>query len=110
MYKWVSYCIIHKIFLYIVGDYNTLQELKNSLLADEIEGILLDAYTAGDKEELFRHDQLRAYDLLKYPRSYGFVLSGDLAYVSGEFKSYIAVHTQEILSILTNTTIPMKVI
>ena len=86
-----------------------MEELKDSLLAGEIEGILLDAYTAGDKEHVFDHDQLRAYDLLKSSRSYGFVLSGDLAYVSTEFNSYISVHTNEILSVLTNSTSPMMV-
>ena len=103
-------CFCHTYYLLLSGgDYNTVEELKNSLLAGKIEGILLDAYTAGDKEAVLNHDQLRAYDLVKYPRSYGFVLSGDLAYVSTEFKSYITVNTKDILSVLTNTTTPMMV-
>lgn len=69
----------------------------------------MDAYTAGAAKDVFDHPQLRAQELLKYPRTYGFVLSGDLADVSEEFKDYISVNEEYILSILTNTTEPMQV-
>ena len=71
--------------------------------------MLLDAYTAGDQSSLFADERLRAATKLEYPRSYGFVLSGDLKNVAGEMKDFFYVHKESILEILTSSTEPMGV-
>uniref|UniRef100_A0A7M5X8J7 Uncharacterized protein n=2 Tax=Clytia hemisphaerica TaxID=252671 RepID=A0A7M5X8J7_9CNID len=89
--------------------YTTVQALREDLLAGKIEGVLLDAYTAGANAHLFTDERLRAATKLEYPRSYGFVLSGGLKSVATEFKSYIRTEEDWILGILKNSTEPMGV-
>ncbi|XP_066925678.1 uncharacterized protein [Clytia hemisphaerica] len=89
--------------------YLTVEELRDALLNNDVEGVLLDAYTAGANADLFADERLRAATLLEYPRSYGFVLSGGLRSVAAEFKSFMKSDEDRILSILTNSTEPMGV-
>jgi len=48
-------------------------------MSRQVEGILIDTYTAGSSKSLFKKAQLRAVNVLYYPRSYGIVMSGDMA-------------------------------
>ena len=89
--------------------YTSVLELRDALLDEEIEGVLLDAYTAGDQSSLFADERLRAAAKLEYPRSYGFVLSGDLKNVAGELKDFLYVNKESIIEILTTSTEPMGV-
>jgi hypothetical protein len=58
---------------------------------------------------MFSDPRLRAAEKMDYGRTYGFILSGDLANVKGEFMDYIKVFEDQIMMILTNTTDPMSV-
>ncbi|XP_066928820.1 uncharacterized protein [Clytia hemisphaerica] len=89
--------------------YTTVAELREDLLAEKIEGVLLDAYTAGANAHLFADERLRAATKLEYPRSYGFVLSGGLKSMAAEFRSYIRSDQERVLSALMNSTEPMGV-
>jgi len=89
--------------------YTTITELRDDLLANEIKGVLLDAYTAGANAHLFADERLRVATKLEYPRSYGFVLSGDLKSMAAEFRSYIKSDEERILKALSNSTVPMGV-
>ena len=71
--------------------------------------MLLDAYTAGANARLFADERLRAATKLEYPRSYGFVLSGDLKSMAAEFRSYIKSDEERVLGALMNSTEPMGV-
>jgi len=79
------------------------------LLEDEVRYVILDAYTAGSNKHIFKHERIRVGKILKVPRTYGFVLSGDLVNVVEEFRDYIKVHEKKILEILKNNTVPIEV-
>lgn len=83
--------------------------MKDALLRGDIQGVLLDAYTAGSNRNAFHHPQLRALSMIKYPRTYGVVLSGALAHVSNEARDYVQTNQQRILEILQRSTEAMEV-
>ena len=74
-----------------------------------MEGVLVDAYTAGSSGSLFVQPGTRAVDVLHYPRSYGFVLSGRMANLAEEARVYLASNQNEILKLVESNTERMKV-
>ena len=67
------------------------------MTSQKVDGILIDAYTAGSTGSLFKHAQLRAVNILYYARSYGIVMSGDLAGVADKARDYVAANQQQVL-------------
>ena len=90
--------------------YNTIQDLRDALLSREVEGVLIDAYTAGSSGSLFVKPGIRAVEVLRYPRSYGLVLSGRMANLADEARVYLASNQNEILKLVESNTQKMKVI
>ena len=97
------------IFFFSEKKYKSNDELKDALLSRDVDGILIDAYTAGSERTLFDHPQIRASQILKYPRSYGIVMSGQLANVANEARDYISANQQMILDIIDKKTNKMEV-
>lgn len=89
--------------------YNTIQDLRNALLSREVDGVLIDAYTAGSSGTLFVQPGIRAVKVLRYPRSYGLVLSGRMVNLAEEARVYLASHQNEILKLVELNTQKMKV-
>ena len=97
------------IFLFIEQVYTNLYQLRKALLSGEVRYVIIDSYTAGANSHIFDHPLLRVGKVLEVPRTYGFVLSGDLVNVATEFRDFINVNEKQILEIMKNTTEPMRV-
>jgi len=78
-------------------------------MSRQVEGILIDTYTAGSSKSLFKKAQLRAVNVLYYPRSYGIVMSGDMAGVAGEARDYIAANQQQLFDLINSNTERLEV-
>lgn len=89
--------------------YFTTDQLRDALLAREVEGILVDAYTAGSRSQLFERPELRAVNVYKYLRSYGFVMSGNLVNLAVESRDWVSANQQEILRLVQESTVRMEV-
>lgn len=89
--------------------YNTITDLKDALLSREVEGVLIDAYTAGSSGSLFVQPGIRAVEVLPYPRSYGLVLSGRMANLVEEARVYLASNQNDIIELVESNTQKMKV-
>lgn len=79
------------------------------MIDGEIDGILVDAYTAGSNREDFQRPNLRPTKMLKYPRTYGFVVSGDLKNVANAMRDFIRINEKRILDSLSMNTHLMEV-
>ncbi|XP_066913417.1 uncharacterized protein [Clytia hemisphaerica] len=90
------------------GVYFTTDQLRDVLLAREVEGILVDAYTAGSRSQLFERPELRAVNVYKYLRSYGFVMSGNLVNLAVESRDWVSANQQEILRLVQESTVRME--
>ena len=97
------------IFFDLEKIYTSIHQLQKALIDDEIEVVILDAFTAGTHKHEFEHSLLRVAKILDVPRTYGFVLSGDLANSHDEFQSYVKDNENLIFEILKNSTTPITV-
>ncbi|XP_057309719.1 uncharacterized protein LOC130647766 isoform X2 [Hydractinia symbiolongicarpus] len=84
--------------------YTSTSQLADALIDGEIDGILVDAYTAGSNREDFQRPNLRPTKMLKYPRTYGFVVSGDLKNVANAMRDFIRINEKRILDSLSMNT------
>ncbi|XP_066925616.1 uncharacterized protein [Clytia hemisphaerica] len=87
--------------------YTSIHQLQKALSEGEIEVVILDAFTAGTHKLEFQHSLLRVAKVLDVPRTYGFVLSGDLANSHDKFRSYVKDNENLIFEILKNSTTPI---
>ena len=80
--------------------YSNIDQLYNALRDKVVDGILLDAYTVSSNMHLYDHDNFNPVKLIKYPRYYGVVLSGDLANIARELGDNARAKENEILAAL----------
>ncbi|XP_057300471.1 uncharacterized protein LOC130632586 isoform X2 [Hydractinia symbiolongicarpus] len=88
--------------------YTSTAQLAEALESREVEGVLIDAYTAGTSKEDFQRPQIRASDMIKTVKTYGFVLSGGLTNVDDEARDFIKTNEHRILEIIENSTARME--
>ncbi|XP_066923996.1 uncharacterized protein [Clytia hemisphaerica] len=89
-------------------NYTSAEELRQALLSHQVEGILVDAYSAGHNNSIFHHPLFRVSDVLYYPRSYGFVFAGQMSNMATEARDYIAANQQDILNYVAQHTSKSK--
>ena len=90
-------------------NYTTAKGLATALNDRHVHGVLVDAYTAGISKDDFSHSKMRATYMIKYPRTYGFVLSGQLKNVADEVRDFIKVNEGYIHQLIENTTVQIMV-
>ncbi|XP_057300557.1 uncharacterized protein LOC130633755 isoform X2 [Hydractinia symbiolongicarpus] len=88
--------------------YTSVSELTQALHNDHVFGILIDAYTAGSNRDILDDPLLHVANLIKYPRSFGVVLSGGLANVDQEVLDYVKTNEGNILEVLEMFTQKLK--
>ena len=74
-----------------------------------VDGILIDAYKAGENKSVLATDAIRPVKLVEYPRYYGFVFSGPLATSSSVFVDFLTAKSEDVVKILEKTAVQMKV-
>ncbi|XP_057300554.1 uncharacterized protein LOC130633709 isoform X2 [Hydractinia symbiolongicarpus] len=88
--------------------YTRVAELAKALKSEKVEGILVDAYTAGYYKDELNDPAFIAASLIEYPRTFGVVLSGSLANVKKNVADYVNSNQGRILDILENFTEKME--
>ncbi|XP_027035829.1 uncharacterized protein LOC113664427 [Pocillopora damicornis] len=87
----------------------TLQEAYKSLGQGEVNGLLLDAYIAGSHsiKDLF-DQQLRVKEVIKLPKGFGVVLSGEAMRLQKRVRDYIRNNAGLITKMIENSTTPLQ--
>ena len=80
-----------------------------SLTSKHVDGVLLDAYTASSMRQAIDRSEAHPVKLVEYPRYYGVVLSGQLAYVSKSLEDNIRFFQQDVIELIAQNTKKMKV-
>ena len=57
-------------------------------------------YSAATRSDLFKHPDIIAKKIIKYPSAYGFVLSGDMKNAAPKFRDYLKVHANDFLKVV----------
>ena len=89
--------------------YKTIDEVAKALMAREVKGALIDQFVAAGRSDLFKHSDIIAKQIIRYPATYGVVLAGDMANVRGKFIDYLTVNSAEITKMIESTTPELKV-
>lgn len=97
------------IHIFLGSKYTRVAELARALKSEKVEGILVDAYTAGHYKDELDDPAFIAASLIEYPRTFGVVLSGSLANVEKNVADYVESNQARILDILENFTEKMEV-
>ncbi|XP_058947171.2 uncharacterized protein [Pocillopora verrucosa] len=88
---------------------DTLQEAYKSLGQGEVNGLLLDAYIVGSHsiKDLF-DQQLRVKEVIKLPKGFGVVLSGEAMRLQKRVRDYIRNKAGLITKMIENSTTPLQ--
>ena len=71
-----SFLINLYLIFYTATSYNSLDELQKGLLTGEVDGILLDAYVVGSRQDLFGRPDILVNRIKDYRAAYGIVWAG----------------------------------
>ena len=97
-------------FLLSGGSYKTIDEVAKALMARELKGALIDQFVAAGRSDLFKHPDIIAKQIIRYPAAYGVVLAGDMVNVRGKFIDCLTVNSAEITKMIERTTPELKVL
>lgn len=66
-------------------------------------------YTAASRSDLFKHPDIVAKKSIRYPNSFGLVLSGDMKNAATAFRSYMHENNDKFLGDFKNRTSKLEV-
>ncbi|XP_022801932.1 uncharacterized protein LOC111339520 [Stylophora pistillata] len=93
----------------LIRPQDTLQEAYKSLEQGEVKGLLLDAYVAGSRSIKHLFDQqLRVKEVIKLPKGFGIVLSGEAMKLQKRIRDYIRNNAGLISKMIENSTSPLQ--
>ena len=106
-----NYCVFQLIFLCKFQDkeYHSLEEITQALLSREVEGILVDTYSAGLRGDLFNRPELEVNRILDYKTAYGIVLSPSSTVLRKCFSRYVTSNKAELFAMIEKKVKPIKV-
>ena len=82
---------------------------QETLLCFTITTTLVDVGSVAARPDLFVHPDIDPVAVIRYPFSYGFVLSGDMANVANTVRDFVQVEQRTILKTLEKNTSGFKV-
>ena len=80
--------------------YTNITDMVNSLRAHEVDGILLDLYTAASRTDLINDTWMVVSKIILHKFTYGVVLGGDAAKLHKSFQDYVKNRQARIIRIL----------
>ena len=83
---------------------NSVQDIADALQSQQVEGLLVDAFTAGAEKHLFTKKDMIIMGIYYYSTSYGLVLSGAAANSADLFKSAIFSVKPKILDVIDKSS------
>ncbi|KAK3736615.1 hypothetical protein QZH41_018292 [Actinostola sp. cb2023] len=88
--------------------YSNLDEIYTAMTNRDVRGILIDAYTAGSRTELFNRTDIRINKLYDYSSAYGVVLGGESKKLQKCFHRYLGEQRSFISNIIEKNTQTIK--
>lgn len=89
-------------------EYKGVDDITEALLNREVEGILVDTYSAGLRSDLFNRPGLQVNEILDYKTAYGVVLSPKVTQLGKCFERYLTSHRAEIFEMIKRKAKPIK--
>lgn len=96
-------------FSYPGKTYANLEEIYDALINRQVKGILIDAFTAGSRAELFNRTDIRINKLYDYSAAYGVVLGGESKKLQKCFDTYLSEQRSYVSDIIQRNTQAIKV-
>ncbi|XP_068752747.1 uncharacterized protein [Montipora capricornis] len=87
-------------------EYHSLEEVTEALLKREVQGILVDAYSAGLRNELF--SKFAVSEIVDYKTAYGIVLSPRSTSLRKCFHRYLQSHRAELFKMIKSKVRPIQ--
>lgn len=75
--------------------------MYRALKQRKVDGVLIDAYTAGSRKDLFGDKELRITKIISHSASYGVVLSGDAKRLQTCYRSYLKEERVRVFGVIT---------
>ena len=88
-------------------EYHSLEEVTEALLKREVQGILVDAYSAGLRNDLF--SKFEVSEIVDYKTAYGIVLSPRSTSLRKCFHRYLQSHRAELFKMIKSKVRPIQV-
>lgn len=85
-----------------------MEEISQALLNREVKGILVDAYSAGLRNDLFSRPEFQV-KIVDYKTAYGIVLSPNAMPLRKCFNSYLTAQRAELFEMIKNKIRPIQV-
>ena len=86
-----------------------MEEITQALLNREVKGILVDAYSAGLRNDLFSRPEFKVSEIVDYKTAYGIVLSPNAMPLRKCFNSYLTAQRAELFEMIKNKIRPIQV-
>lgn len=86
-----------------------MEEITQALLNKEVEGILVDAYSAGLRNDLFGRPEFRVSEIVDYKTAYGIVLSPNATPLRKCFQRYLTAQRAELFHMIKGKIRPIQV-
>ena len=93
-------CLLH---VFKGSTYSSLEELVGALKYGEVDGILVDAYTAHYRDDLFNTSWIQVSQIIPYEFTSGAVISGTVVKLERHFRDLIAKKRTQVTKILQET-------
>ncbi|XP_068752561.1 protein sidekick-2-like [Montipora capricornis] len=87
-------------------EYHSLEEVTEALLKREVQGILVDAYSAGLRNDLF--SKFEVSEIVDYKTAYGIVLSPRSTSLRKCFHRYLQSHRAELFKMIKSKVRPIQ--
>ncbi|XP_068752749.1 uncharacterized protein [Montipora capricornis] len=87
-------------------EYHSLEEVTEALLKREVQGILVDAYSAGLRNDLF--SKFEVIEIVDYKTAYGIVLSPRSTSLRKCFHRYLQSHRAEVFKMIKGKVRPIQ--
>jgi len=89
-------------------NYTSALELKESLLAGEVDYIFVNAYTAKASHQLLHTTQMKIVKVIKDTSAYGFMFSEDYSGFSAKVMDYVNVHQSDVVAFVEKYGEPLQ--
>lgn len=86
-----------------------MEEMTQALLNREVEGILVDAYSAGLRNDLFSRPEFEVSEIVDYKTAYGIVLSPNAKRLRKCFHRYLTAQRAELFEMIKDKIRPIQV-
>ncbi|XP_044183373.1 uncharacterized protein LOC114961704 isoform X1 [Acropora millepora] len=89
-------------------EYHSMEEITQALLNREVKGILVDAYSAGLRNDLFSRPEFQVNEIVDYKTAYGIVLSPNAMPLRKCFQRYLTSHRAELFDMIKDKIRPIQ--